>query len=144
MPRNPYPAAWPTGSRVAVREYPLKSGETFLKGALVKLTAGEVEESGADPAGVLGLAQHDAADTLITGKVLVDLADFVSEFNWPVSGSLSAANVGINYGVVKTSDVWYIDLTETTADVVTITRLDPLDSARAYARFCQTTVVLHG
>ena len=144
--RNPYPAAWPTQSRIGVREYTLKSAATFLQHALVKLTSGEVEESGADPSAILGIAADPTSQSLpgfVTGGVLgkdskigVYIADDNAEFSWPVTGGTpAAANLGVAYGVVKTSSVWYIDLAETTATVVVITRLDERNTNRAYARF---------
>ncbi len=155
MPRNPFPAAWPSSTRVAVVEYTLKSAATFLINALVKLTLGEVEESGADPAAVLGIAADPTSQSLpghVSGGVLgesskigVYVADEDAEFSWEVQTTAPTdANIGVAYGVVKASNVWYIDLTETTATVVKITRLDPVNSSRAYAKFGGGTVVLQG
>ncbi len=155
MPRNPFPAAWPVGARVAVVEYTLKSAATFLVNALVKLTSGEVEESGADPAAILGIAADPTSQSLpghVSGGVLgesskigVYVADEETEYSWEVQTTAPAdANVGVEYGVVKASNVWYIDLTETTATVVKITRLDPVNPSRAYAKFGGGTVVLQG
>ena len=153
--RNPYPAAYPTGSRVGVAEHTLKSAATFLIHALVKLTSGEVEESGSDPAAVLGIAADPTSQSLpghVSGGVLgrdskigVYIADTEAEFSWPVQTTEPGdANVGVAYGVVKASNVWYIDLTETTATVVKITRLDPVNANRAFAKFGGGTVVLQG
>lgn len=154
--RNPFPAAWPSSSRVAVVEYTLKSAATFLINALVKLTSGEVEESGADPSAVLGIAADPTTQSLpghVSGGVLgqsskigVYVADEDAEFSWPIAtGTVPTdANIGVEYGVVKTSNVWYIDLTETSATVVKITRLDPVNTARAYAKFGGATIVLQG
>ncbi len=154
--RNPFPAANPSNSRVGVQEYALKSAATFNINALVKLTSGEVEEAGGDPAGVLGIAADPTTQSLpghVSGGVLgesskigVYVADHDAEFSWPIAtGTVpTAANIGVDYGVVKTSDIWYIDLTDESATVVVITRLDPVNTARAYAKFGGGTVVLQG
>ena len=153
--RNPFPAAWPSTVRVAVLEYTLKSAATFNINALVKLTAGEVEESGSDPAAVLGIAADPTTQDLpghVSGGVLgkddkigVYVADEDAEFSWPVAATLPGdANIGVAYGVVKTADIWYIDLTETSATVVKITRLDPVNANRVYAKVGGGTVVLQG
>ncbi len=153
--RNPFPAAWPSSARVGVVEYTLKSSATFLINALVKLTSGEVEESGADPSAVVGIAADPTSQSLpghVSGGVLgesskigVYVADLETEFSWEVAATKPAdANLGVAYGVVKTGDVWLIDLTETTATVVKITRLDPVNDTRAYAKFGGATVVLQG
>lgn len=152
--RNPFPAAWPTGERAPVTEYTLKSAATFLLHALVKLTSGEVEESGADPSAVLGIAADPTSQALpgfvsggvlgLSSKIGVYVADEDIEFSWPCTSNPADANVGVAYGVVKTSNVWYIDLTETSATVVKITRLDPVNPNRAYAKFGGGTVTLQG
>jgi hypothetical protein len=138
-----------------VQEYTLKTSATFLKNALVKLTSGEVEESGSDPAAVLGIAADPTSQALpgnVTDKVLgesdkigVYVADEDAEFSWEVQTTTPTnAHLGVAYGVVKASNVWYIDLTETSATVVKITRLDPVNTSRAYAKFGGGTVVLSG
>lgn len=154
--RNPYLAATPVGQRAAVREYTLKSAATFLIGALVKLTSGEIEESGADPSAILGIAADPTTQSLpghVSGGVLgkdskigAYVADEDTEWSWPVTGGTPAdANVGVLYGVVKSGSVWYIDLAETSATVVRITRLDENNTNRAYAKFdAQAAVTLQG
>lgn len=153
--RNPFPAANPSNSRVPVQEYDLVSGQTFLINALVKLASGEVREAGADPAEVLGIAADPTSQALpghVSGGVLglddkigVYVADHDAEFSWPVTGGTpDAADIGVDYGVVKSGSVWYIDLAEEAATVVVITRLDPVNTNRAYAKFGGGTVVLQG
>lgn len=153
--RNPFPAAHPVGSRVGVVEHTLKSAATFNINALVKLTSGEVEESGADPSSVLGIAADPTTQSLpghVSGGVLgqsskigVYIADTETEWSWAVQTTVPTdANVGVAYGVVKSSDIWYIDLTETTATVVKTTRLDPVNTNRIYAKFGGGTVILQG
>lgn len=118
------------------------TGQTFLKGALlVKNSAGEVVECGADPAAVYGVAAQDAGSglgygaansaqtTVVTGRsqeVSVVVADRTSQFSArAVNGGTDPViplqtHIDEQYGVVKVGNDWVIDMAETTAKVVEI------------------------
>lgn len=120
-----------------------KSGATFKKLALViDDTNGQVDECGADPASVLGVALEGVATKLgfgepyasqtvfATGReaeVSVCIADRLTEFSARgVNGGTDPVaplqtNIGEQYGVAKVNDDWVIDLAEITAKVVEIT-----------------------
>lgn len=106
-------AAYPNIRKV-IRRYPLATGASFLEGALVVAAAGEVDECGADPAAILGVALHDAGADPDTAEVLVALATGESTFVMQGSSAPVAADEGVEYGVAKDGDgIWIVDKTET-------------------------------
>lgn len=128
MPRNPWPAQWPEGSRAHVQEFDVDPASTYLFGALVLLDADEeLVECGADPAVVLGVAADPAVMSPGLGETSIKRRVFVADqgtlFAMYASAALSQDNLDQPYGVVKTSNVWLVDLAETTADVVRIVRI---------------------
>lgn len=152
-----YPARWPTGSRAPVRNYPVADAAEWGIGALLTLTAGELDEAGADPSDVVGISTGPEPQFLpghVQGGSLnpdgsseVYLADDQTVFNWlTVGGPPDESNIGVLYGVVKdTDDIWKVDIAEVTATVVRIVGLDPLDPLRVFARFdSQAAVDLQG
>lgn len=118
------------------------TGQTFLKGALlVKNSAGEVVECGADPAAVYGVACQDAGSglgygaansaqtTVVTGRsqeVTVVVADRTNQFSArAVNGGTDPViplqtHIDEQYGVAKVGNDWVIDMAETTTKVVEI------------------------
>lgn len=109
-----------------IRRYPLASGESPLEGAAVYLVTGEVTVCGDDPATVLGFMAHDSPGSALAidpynGDVLVYVAKPGSTF-W-MSGSSDPTDlsaIGASYGVAHeaTTEVTYVDLTETTTNLV--------------------------
>jgi hypothetical protein len=118
MARNPWPAQWTTGTRAHAERFTLKAGSTFSLHALVVLDGSEeVDECGADPSAVLGVAADPAASVIETGFIRVFVADAQTLYACSASSTPTEDNLDQNYGAVKTSGVWLVDLTETTADV---------------------------
>lgn len=122
-----WPARWPRGDRAEVMQYTLAASQTFKSGAWVVKSSGAVQECGADPAAVLGMAMEDADSIEETGKVLVYThADGDTVF--AVQGTVDpvhATHVGNDYGVVKDGDgIWVIDISETTATVLHVVDVD--------------------
>jgi hypothetical protein len=131
-----------TAPKTIVMQY--ASGQTFVTGALLTLTSGELVECGADPVAVVGVAGasyntnygQDAANSpvVVTGLevvVPVLIADDVNVFTCRgVNGATdpvtpAVADIGVGYGVVKTSDgSWALDQADTTHDVVVVTDID--------------------
>ena len=115
-----------------VRRYPLASGQSPLEGAAVYLVTGEVTICGADPSVVMGFMLHDSPGSVLeidpyNGDVLVAVAKPGSTF-W-VEGSTAPADysaVGGTYGAAHeaTTEVTYLDLTETTANVFVVEDVD--------------------
>ena len=110
---------------------PIKSGETFLAGALVLRTVdGEADECGADPAAIAGVALHSAADAnpadtfgTVVPRVPVATAD--QEFRGTLEGTWAADDIGKSYGVVlDASGYWTVDKSETSNTRVTITGVE--------------------
>ncbi len=108
-----------------IRRYPLASAETPLEGAAVYLVTGEVTICAADPSSVLGFMAHDYPGALeidpYNGDVLVFVAKPGSTF-W-LSGSTDPTDlsaIGSSYGVAHeaTTEITYLDLTETTTNLV--------------------------
>lgn len=132
MARNPYPAAWATGKRAHVQDYPVAAASTYLTGALVLLDANEeLIECSADPAVVLGVAEGPAAPTnnprplnaagLRQGGVY--LADGDTLFAVWGNTTPTEDNLDQPYGVIKVGNLWLLDFTETTADVFKVVRI---------------------
>lgn len=115
-----------------VIEYPLDSAATFLAGAPVILDGDEeAVEVGADPAAILGFAEHSAGDgfggtrDLLPGKVLVATARPGATFWAACTSAPTQDNIGKAYGIVKDSDdYWIVDLTDTTNTCVVIQNID--------------------
>lgn len=108
----PFPA-YPN-LRQVIRPYPLASSAAFVEGAVVLLTAGEVDEAGADPAAILGFALHDAGADPDPTEVLVAIATAESTFVLQGTSAPVAADEGVEYGLVKdSSGVWVVDKTDT-------------------------------
>lgn len=113
-----------------ITERAAKSGSTWIMGALLKITAGEYEECGADPTRVDAVSLSGVGpDTsgfnrlgvkgfppgFCQGVETMEGKRFSAEF----VGDIDAAVEGVNYGVVRGGDkVWRVDFTETVATVV--------------------------
>jgi hypothetical protein len=111
-----------------IRYIPVKAAESFIAGAMVKLTSGEAEECGADPSAWLGIALAPASLGLATAGspfgdsrgtkmipvFLVTPADtlFIASATTPVQ----ATHLGVAYGVVKSTN-WLLDISETSATI---------------------------
>lgn len=98
--------------------------QTFKKGALVFLSAGYLQECGADPALIMGVASRDGQNGANAGdyKQSVYLAHPGTLFlgnldNGSGSTTSAATDVGKMYGVAKhsSSGKWYVDSTDVTA-----------------------------
>ena len=108
-------------------EYVMKTGETFLSGAVVLADATpEIVEAGADPAAVLGVAAHDAAGrTVDPTKMLVHVAGENRSFLMAGTSDPVLSNRDTDYGVVKDGDgVWTVDITDTTNLVINVRDVD--------------------
>jgi hypothetical protein len=136
MARNFRVAQWPEGSRVEIRRYPLKAASTFEAGALVYLDTNEViDECGADPALILGIAEEAAADVVESGYILVAIASPTAVFaatGWDGSAQdvPEQAQLMTSFGVVKNgaaSRGWEVDTSDT---VQTRVRVIDYDSTR--------------
>lgn len=117
-----------------VKEKPLASGSSFLKGALLVVNgSGEYAECGADPASIAAIALSDAGASTEIGNSL-GRAEFPPgymqgeavqdevEYRARYVGTLPSATGG-SYGVVKDSDgLWKVDFTDTSATRVKFLR----------------------
>jgi hypothetical protein len=109
------------------REFAEDAAAAYKIGALVFLASDEeIEECGADPAAIMGVALHDAKMHVLPGRCLVAVASsehqtfFISGTRDPL---LSDRNQ--KYGVVKDgSGNWVIDLTDTVATRVYVKDVD--------------------
>lgn len=105
-------AAYPNLRKV-IRRYPLASGASFLEGALVVADEGEVDECGADPDTILGVALHDAGADPDTAEVLVALATPETTFVMQGTSDPVAGDENVEYGVAKDGDgIWVVDKTD--------------------------------
>lgn len=117
MALNGWPAFQLGGVRPPLKRFPLATSETFIFGNLVVLDAsGDIEECGADPAEITGMAAENAADVIEPGYVMVYVATDDAYFAMePSAGTITEAAIGEDYGVVLASSVWLLDLTDTSA-----------------------------
>jgi len=114
-----------------VRRYTLATGETPLEGSMVYLVTGELTICGADPSSVMGFAAHDYPTALTLdpydGDMLVYVAGPGSTF-WMTASTAPTdySYVGTTYGVAHeaTTKITYVDITDTTNDVVNILDVD--------------------
>lgn len=115
---------------VAIRKFGLASGQTPVFGAPVLLdSSGEVTAAANDPTVLLGFMAHDYGSLLevdiYAGDVLVFCALPGSTF-W-IKGTTDPTDdsaVGEEYGLVLSSGLPQVDLTETTTKVFTIHNAD--------------------
>lgn len=132
MAFRPFPAIPNRGRHI--RERALADGADFVAGACVTTTAGEIDESGADPVLILGFAaeptDYPGGEDFNPGQRLVFVAESNSTF-W-ITGSADGtthaepvqADVGVEYGLTKdaTTGVWYLDKAKVSADTPDETR----------------------
>lgn len=110
-----------------VQEFDMKSGETFIDGALVLLDSSEdVTIAGADPAVVLGVAIGDAAGRSVNAtKILVAMPAPGRTFLIAGDNDPIKDDIGKEYGAVIDGDgIWTLDGTETTAKVFKVIDID--------------------
>ena len=115
MALNGWPAFQLGGVRPPLKRFPIAAAQTFVFGNLVVLDAsGDIEECGADPAEITGMAAENAADVIESGYVMVYVATDDAYFAMECSSDPTEAAIGEDYGVVLASSVWTVDLTDTT------------------------------
>lgn len=132
MSRIMQPARTPSGAAFDVQYMQYVSGATFARGAVLAYTSGEVNEAGANPATIVGVALQ-AADTSpgfaaannpspITGrsrKVSVARANDVTVFSATLTNGSSTriaptvADIGTQVGITAYSGVWTVDKNKT-------------------------------
>ena len=103
---------------------PEAATQTFLKGALLVFSAGYIQECGADPAAILGVAAEDGHNDTTAGTSQIKY--------YPLTGNVFEANLaqaaanttsattdlGTKYGVIKRSTGtahWVVDSAETSS-----------------------------
>lgn len=130
MARNPWPIKWPVGSRPHVEAYALAANASFLAGALVvgSGTPMTVDECGADPASILGVACDPAEEVIEPGKINVYIADADTIFAFFGSTNPTSSHVGNGYGVVASNGIWKIDISDTTNKRLTVVGIDTVNN----------------
>ncbi len=124
------PARWTGGGAPLARSMEYTSGESFLKGEVVKLNAGgagTIEVCSANPQGVVGVALegagrkpgfeigHTSQVEATTGRVSeasIALAVTTTTFSGEGSSDPALTNIGVDYGLAVSSNVWTVDFTE--------------------------------
>jgi len=108
--------AYPNEGRT-IREYPLSSYADFIQGAFVVIDSGEVDECGANPAAILGVALFDSGALPLVDKMSVAVAKAKSTFILQGNAAPVATDEGETYGITKDADgVWHVDKTKTGAN----------------------------
>lgn len=96
-------------------------GQTYKAGEFVYLVAGAVTVCAADAVSILGIAQKDA--TGVTGaEVFVEPIFPEDDVEMVCSSTVTAANIGIGYGLTVASNLWNVDFTEVTAHACVLVR----------------------
>lgn len=110
------------GDTGLVLDFPEKASATFAEGDLVVTTAGQIDECGADPAKVLGIALKAKTGTTNSMiPVLVIRPGDVFLMPFLAADTFAVADHGVSYGVTTPSaGRWEVDTAETTADVVVV------------------------
>ncbi len=134
---------------------------TFIMGAVLAFTAGEVDTAGADPALIVGvaLAPKDSAPgfaaannpTVSTGrlrKVAVAIADRVTVFAGTLTNNSSTriaptqADLGTSYGITAYSSVWTVDKNKTAGTArVKVVDIDTLNNI-VFFKFLEANLAL--
>lgn len=143
--------------------YKFDSAETFKLGALVVDAAdGEIVECGADPASVLGVALEAANSrpggtgipfnpSYTTGgqkaEVSVAIADRNAVFSCRGKNGATdpttpaVTDIGEQFGVVKVSDDWVLDLSDTVNVVCEVVDID-IDNKIYFVKFLEARLAL--
>lgn len=110
------------------------AAQTFEFNDLVfRASDGEIEKCGADPAAILGIAKAAAADKFLwandaaglPGRVPVSVLTEDVDIGLCVTGTPVITDEGKDYGIVENGDGnWSVDLSETTAAVFHVTKVD--------------------
>jgi hypothetical protein len=117
------------GTLIPVQEFKEAADCAFSIGAPVVLTSGYIDECGADPALILGLARKAGQDGTAAGDKsnLVEMAAPGVLFMGNLSNAGDTAvtaqtSIGAVYGIAKhsSSGKWYVDDGDTSADRVVI------------------------
>lgn len=111
---------------------PVKNNQTFKEGAFVVLDGTpEVNECGADPASIYGIASGGCAsagvtrDPQDTTKVIVHKAFEGQKFWMDGSSNPAITDVGVSYGIAKDADgYWYVDKTDAVNTRVYVHQVD--------------------
>lgn len=138
MPRTMQPARFAGTNVPNTQSMKYATGQTFLQGAILIFSSGEVVEGGANPTGIVGIAGekagskpgYDAANSpaTFTGRVQeasVWRANRMTIFsshlvnNSATAVTAAQADVGASYGVAKHSGTWYVDKNLTAGDART-------------------------
>lgn len=99
------------------REMPEDSLRVYKRGAVLIVAAGFLQEGGADPDNIAGIAQNDGQNGAVAGdkRTLVARALPNVSFVGNIGGAaaLAAAQLGVKYGLAKEGDNWHVDTAET-------------------------------
>ncbi len=104
-----------------LRKIPLgeAAGQTYKAGEFLYTVAGAATVCAADAVSIAGIAQKDATGT--TGaEVWIEPIYPDDEVEIVCSTTVAGENVGVGYGLTVASNVWTLDLAETTADAAVI------------------------
>lgn len=154
MSRRPIQIAAPRGLSSDIATAPVDGAASWVRGAVVVNVSGELEEGGANPTAIAGIATytHPPTNSYATdiGKYHPALPGV--EFEASVdnngaidTGAIAAAQQFAAFGITQDSDgVWYVDLGKTGATVVRVrvTRLlDPVGTVNGRVRFVFLPIV---
>lgn len=129
---------------------PEASGQSYKKGQFVYEVAGALTECATDCLILLGIAQQDATGTAGSSSGLLQAVELVypgDVLEIQTTAAVTQAMAGITYALTTTSNVNYIDCTDTGHDFATLEepKLTGAGALQAYGFFtipaivCQTS-----
>lgn len=125
MPAEPAVRAFGPPRNAA--QYTDAASQTYKQGAAVVLNGSQLlAECGADPAAILGFAQHAAGtDPMGSTVAHVERATEGQYFWMDGTSAPAASDVGVAYGIVKDADgIWVVDKTDTSNTRVSVVNVD--------------------
>lgn len=111
---------------------PEGASETYLRGAPLVYSGGRVDEAGANPRSIVGIALHNgqnnAAEGAVNAQYCPAIQGVIFEGSIDTSaaegtGAIALADLGAEYGITESSNLWYIDKNKTTGGTNTVARV---------------------
>jgi hypothetical protein len=107
------------GDNVEMLHYPEAAGQSYKKGQLVEAVAGALTATATDEKLVLGIAQQDATGTAGSVSGLTQMVEPIypgDEVEFTTTATVTEAMRGLAYALTVTSNICYIDCTDTSND----------------------------
>lgn len=124
-------------SHIPIQRGPEGASETFVKGAVLVYSGGRLDEGGADPTPIVGVATEPGENNATEGARSVGYQAARPGDVWTANiddstdlgnGAFVDADRGVDYGIAEDADgVWYIDKGDAAAANTRVTVLECVD-----------------